>query len=91
VDLPGFRARFPEFRTADDTLVSACLAAAAGETDSGEFGAAYDEAHGLLAAHKLAISPFGQAARMVSDKGQTTYMAEREAVTSRVITPLTVV
>lgn len=90
MDLAGFRARFPEFRTAPDAVVTAALTAAAGETST-DFGDSYDEAHGLLAAHKLAISPFGQSARMVSDKGETTYQRERDAVMARMIAPIAVI
>lgn len=91
MNLATFRVRFSEFETAPDAMVQACLDASALETDSSAFDTAYDEAHGLLAAHKLAISPYGQNARMVSDKGETTYMRERDAVTGRVVTPLNVI
>ena len=91
MNIAAFRIRFPEFETAPDSLVQMCLDVAAGETDAAAFSTAYDEAHGLLACHKLAISPYGQNARMVSDKGETTYGRERAAVETRMVTPLDVV
>jgi hypothetical protein len=90
VNLAGFRARFPEFKTALDPLVQSVLDAAALETNVEELGNAFDEAHGLLAAHKLAISPFGQSARMVNKDGMTTYESERKAVMTRAIVTLRV-
>lgn len=89
MNLAGFRARFPEARTADDDLVNAVLAAAATELNSDEIGAPYDEAHGLLAAHKLALSPFGRMARMLNDEGESTYQVEFHAVMSRAIVAVT--
>lgn len=71
--IAAFRVRFPEFRTADDSFVQAVLDAAAKELHPTELGYAYNEAHGLVTAHKLALSPFGQSARMVNEKGETTY------------------
>ncbi len=88
--LAQFKVRFPEFRTADDSLVSAVLAESGNELNSEELGDAYNAAHGLLAAHKLAISPFGQSARMVNDEGETTYNREFIAVVGRAVAPLAV-
>ncbi len=67
-----FLTAFPEFRSADNELIDAHLSRAA--LSIGEaFGTHADEAHGLLTAHMLALSPFGQNARLVSDKGESTY------------------
>lgn len=85
MDLAAFRLRFPEFSTAEDEFVQAFLDAAAKETSAAEFGEAYDEAHGLLAAHKMAISPLGQSARILNDQGRTSYELERSAVTARAV------
>lgn len=84
MNLAAFRARFPEFATAQDALVNACLTASAAETSS-ELDA-YDEAHGLLAAHKLAISPFGGMARLEAGL-KTTYEQERTALLNRTVVP----
>jgi hypothetical protein len=83
--LAAFRSRFPEFSTCPDATVSAVLTAAATELNSTEIGAPYDEAHGLLAAHKLAISPYGRAARMLNEQGHSTYEAEFSNVMARAI------
>lgn len=83
--LAQFRNRFPEFRTVGDTPAQAALDASALETSSTEFGTAYTEAHGLLAAHKLACSPFGSNARLEKSGNRTTYELEREGVERRMI------
>lgn len=88
--LVQFRARFPEFETALDPFVQAALDGAASETSAGELGTAYDEAHGLLAAHKLAMSPYGQSARLINDDGRTTYELQREGVVARAIVKVAV-
>jgi hypothetical protein len=86
----NFRAQFPEFRTVGDSQVGAMLGAAALELDLTIWGAfgpdplgnqtKSDQAQMYLAAHKLAVSPFGQAAKMVMDRrsgyARTTYGAE---------------
>jgi len=90
VTLAQFRARFPEFSTAANTLVSAVLDEAACELDETDLGDAYDAAHGLLTAHKLATSPFGQAARMLNEKGESTYEKSLDGTIRRTITALSV-
>jgi hypothetical protein len=91
VDLATFRSRFPEFRTAGDAFVTACLNEAASELNSDELGDSYDGAHGLLAAHKLAVSPFGTNARMVDERGTTAYEREFSNVCKRAIVAVDVV
>lgn len=83
MNLAGFRDRFPEFKTAGDTMVTAFLAAAALQTSS-DWGTNYDEAHGLLTADLLANSPFGKNARLENDEKRTNYGALREALGRRV-------
>lgn len=73
MDLPTFRTQFPEFKGVSDSVVSAWLAAAALEIDISLWGMKADQGQGLLTAHKLATSPFGQSARMVAKDGTTTY------------------
>jgi hypothetical protein len=63
---------------------------AATELNATAFGVAYDEAHGLLAAHKGAISPFGRNARMLNEHGNSTYEVEFGKVCARAITALSV-
>lgn len=87
--LAAFRNRFPEFQTASDSLVQACLDVSALETSSESLGLNYDEAHGLLAAHKLAVSPFGGMARLEKST-KTTYEVERTAMMTRLLGPFSV-
>lgn len=91
MDIATFQNDYPEFRSAGVPLMQSWLDRAATELNAAAFGVAYDEAHGLLAAHKGAISPFGRTARMLNDKGVSTYETEFGKVCARAITPLAVV
>jgi hypothetical protein len=89
-----FRVQFPEANGVSDTLVTQYLGAAALEIDLSVWGAfsdpvlapamtKADQGQLYLAAHKLAISPFGQNAKMTtvirkneSGYRRTTYGAE---------------
>lgn len=75
-----FRARWPEFEPTSDAMVTSALAEAYDETDERVCGASFELAVGLLAGHKLAISQFGQAARLVAKDGSTTYETQRKAL-----------
>ncbi len=90
MDPAALRIRFPELKSAADATLQAVLDAAAAELNADEIGAAYNEAWALLAAHKLAVSPYGRTARMLNDKGESTYFTEFVAVLQRTVTPLTV-
>ena len=70
----SFKTRWTDFAPTSDALVQSALDEAARRTDERVFGTRYDDAVGLLAAHNLSISPFGQQARLETDKGETTYM-----------------
>ncbi len=73
LDPAGFRARYPEFATASDALVSVTLKDASSQIDNSVWGTLTDQAHGLLTAHMLVIAPNGQMARLQTDKGVSTY------------------
>ncbi len=75
-DAASFKVRWPEFIPTADAVVTATLADAVLRVDDRLFGDSTDAAVGLLTAHLLAISPFGQQNRMVSDDGDTTYNRE---------------
>jgi hypothetical protein len=71
------RAQFPEFNNVSDVLCTTMLSAASLEIDQsvwGAFGALggpitkADQGQMYLAAHKLAVSPFGQNARTVFER-----------------------
>jgi hypothetical protein len=84
LDLASFRVLYPEMDRVADTLAQAKLDEAEGRIDPDYFGAgAVDQAHGLLSAHLIAISPAGRQARLVPEKAQgnsTTYYREYEAM-----------
>lgn len=86
------RAQFPEFNNVSDGLVTSMLAAAALELSTSTWGlfgvvggpmTKADQGQMYLACHKLAVSPFGQNAKMVASKNavgykRTTYGLEFE-------------
>lgn len=81
VTLASFRVAFPEFGEASDSLVQAKLDEATLALDARVFGVRFDEAVRYRAAHTLALSPFGQNARLVAKDGSTTYGTHLDAVT----------
>ena len=90
MSISELRLLYPEFDEAADALVQDKLDEAASGLYSGAFGSRYDEAHGLLTAHSLAMSPFGRALRQEDDK-ETAYevrlkQVRREAI-PRIIAP----
>jgi hypothetical protein len=72
--LAQFRARFPEFERLPDATLTDALARGLVQTSTIVFGDISDEATGYLAAHFLALSPYGQQARLSAVDGTTTYM-----------------
>ncbi len=69
----AFITRFPEFADTDMSLVNATLNDAALEIDVRVWGPIAATGQGYLTAHRLALSPFGQAARLIATDGKTTY------------------
>jgi hypothetical protein len=76
------RAQFPEANGVSDILVGAMLAAAALELDTSVWGAfgvvgglmtKTDQGQMYLAMHKLAMSPFGQNAKLMVDGKKVGY------------------
>ena len=86
-DHASFKARWTEFAPCPDSLVDAAIAEATEEVDARVYGAKADAAVGLLAAHKLSISPQGQQARLDpkafgdGEHGTTTYGIEFDTIT----------
>ena len=73
-----FKARYGDFASVPSATVTAALAEADSETDARVFGDTYEQAVGLLAAHKLCTSALGERARVDGAKpGETTYLLER--------------
>ena len=79
-----FTTQFPEFSATDADMVSAMLAASLLEINVAVWGALADQGQAYLTAHKLAISPFGQQARLVQKDGSTTYELEYKRLCSAV-------
>lgn len=73
MNIDQFLISFPEFADTDADLVNAKLVEAGNELDSEMWGTNFDAAQGYLAAHKLALSPMGQNARLLPLDGVTTY------------------
>jgi Protein of unknown function (DUF4054) len=80
-----FRARFAEFRTAGDPLVESVLAEATRRVAPEVYGELTNDAVGYLAAHLLAISPFGKNMRLEDDKSETTFWSEYIAIRKQVV------
>jgi hypothetical protein len=77
VNLATFRDVFPEFGTsiapeATDEQIQAQLDFAAQSISASIFGGSYEQAHGLLAAHYIALAPGGQQARLDPKQVQQT-------------------
>lgn len=68
-----FRASFPEFTSAQTAYIEAKLAEAARQIDQTLWGDKAIDGHGYLSAHLMALSPFGNTAKLVNADGSTTY------------------
>jgi hypothetical protein len=86
VSRASFLARFPEFEPAPPLMIDEAIAEAVTRVDSGVWGNKTDAGVRWRAAHLLAISPFGQQARLVSKDGSTTYGKEHARL-MREVTP----
>jgi hypothetical protein len=64
--LATWRISFPEFRGVPDVQVQAFLDAASLEIDTQIWGPTADQGQAYLTAHRLAASPFGQNAKMLT-------------------------
>lgn len=73
VTVAAFVVQFPEFRNASTDLLQAHLDAAELEIDREVWETKGDQGQMYLAAHKLALSPFGNNAKLVPAGGITTY------------------
>lgn len=71
-----FIGSFPEFAGAPQALIQAKLDEAARNMDLPVWGALADDGISYLAAHKLATSPAGQNARLITKDGTSTYLLE---------------
>ena len=82
-----FLGQFPEFTNTHarmPTIVPAMLAAAELEIDREVWGAKGDQGQMYLAAHKLALSPFGNNAELKAGNGVTTYLVHYDSLVMQV-------
>ena len=80
----SFIVMFPEFTNSNTALVEAHLASAALEVDTEVWGDKADTGIMYLAAHRLALSPYGNSAEMVSKGGVTSYQVHYEKLQRQV-------
>lgn len=85
MDDVSFRLRFPEFRTASNTLINSVIAEATARVASDVFGDLTEAAIGYLAAHLLAVSPFGKNQRLEDSTTVTTYWTEYITIRQQVV------
>lgn len=87
VTYDNFVARFPEFAAAPAEVVQIEIANAARMVNPTMFVEQTDDAVGLLAAHRMAIHPEGEFARLKSKDGisRTTYGDQYQAMTRNVM------
>jgi hypothetical protein len=76
MDVGTFKQRFPEFGQTPDALIVPNLIAAGRSIDPAVWGGKFDEGQAYLAAHKLALSPYGANVRIMVDANRTTYFVE---------------
>lgn len=76
----SFKDHFPEFNDATDDLVNLHLADAVLRVPASIWGTLTDHGVKYLAAHTLALSPWGRHARLVNDSGGTVYGTHLEAL-----------
>lgn len=76
--LSVFRARFPEFALASDSLLQSRIDAAILRTPEDVWGDLADEGSGYLAAHLMALTPGAIALTRNSAPGNSPYREERE-------------
>ncbi len=73
MDLPTFRASFPEFNRAPDPLVAAKLQEAHSLCDPGAWADLRDIGVGLWTAHQLTLTPEGKDLRAKGDGNGSVY------------------
>ncbi len=80
MNIERFLARFPEFdeKGIKPSLIEMAIAEAQNEMNKSYWGELFEPASHLLAAHKLAISPMGEACRLEAASEKTIYQIEYE-------------
>lgn len=80
----AFIVQFPEFTNSDVPLVEAMLAAAELEIDASMWGVKATQGKYYLAAHKLALSPFGNSAELVKTNVTTSYKVHYDSLVRQI-------
>lgn len=83
LDFASFVLRHPEFASCDSGMVSTVLADTEKELTLEAFGEQFDAAHALATAHRLALSPSAQNARLNNWTSETPYSAQLDALRFR--------
>ena len=75
-----FLKRFPEFdqNSVDPSLIEMVIAEAQREMNRSYWGELFEQGSHVLAAHKLAMSPMGEACRLDGAEEKTIYQIEYE-------------
>lgn len=73
VTAASFKTAFPEFSSADSSLVTIKIAAAELQINTTVWGSRYDEGVMWLTAILLVSSPYGEPSRLSDDKTKTIY------------------
>jgi len=84
VTVEQFKAEYPEFENAEDTVVQAKLDMASRQINATCYGGKTDDGVKLRTAKILARSPLGEQARLRADSGATIYDADDAALQRQV-------
>jgi hypothetical protein len=84
LDPDTFKLRFPEFKSTADEMIQAFLDAAAVHCDAEVYLTKHEDAVLYRAAHTLALSPQGAAAKMVNKDGTTSYQMHFNEIRSEI-------
>lgn len=84
VTVSSFKARFPEFNNTDSDLVQSALDEALLQVNATVFDSKRDLGIQYLAAHILAVSPFGEPARLSDDSQSTIYYRRFQKLVNQV-------
>lgn len=81
--IDDFRAKYPEFRGVGDNTIAIYLADSLLELDTCVWGTLLSAGQMVLTAHNLALSPFGQNARMMIKQTNGEYTSAYEVAFRR--------
>jgi len=85
VSVSSFKARYTQFATTDEDLVSSVIDEASAQCNSVVWGSLRDQGILLLTAHLLEIDAYGEASRLVDDTKKTTFLRQFNSL-ERIVT-----